>query len=454
MSRSVLERPVAAIGAALQSRTAPIALAAILATLSFVVACEPRRGLWDQSEMVALPEARAMVRGEHSYGIVGYTHFPNGPTYVMAAMVWLGMDLPQMRRVPIVVAGLSVGFMLWALLTASTSAQLRLWTALAAGILVVQPGIANWQARLHEYSYVVSLGFVAIGACTRPLLKVRWLLVVLGFVAGWTGYDWLPGQTLTVFVVRWLTHGGARGDPVGSLARATLDALAFSSGASLAILMHVIQLGLYHGSFEAGLRDLLGAAATHLGHPSAAGLNPEYYETLRESRETTTGNRNFSYWFGAEVNPESPGRIAVVQGMLRIFVSASRAYGWLLLVVGLAGGAALAVDLRARVRSGRLDRHALRAQGLAAAGAVVAAGLASVAWMLLMPRHSMVHSHIHWRHFFIGLALLVAIPILTSRSQAELREPPAGKLPTAYLIHSLFPVLVLLTFAYAALALR
>jgi len=228
------------------------------------------------AENTAVKEALLMAEGQHRYGIVEYTHYPNGPIYALAAMTQLGLSRRQARLLPIAVSALCAAMLLW-VLVAPSGPLLRTWATLALGTLVLQPGIVDWQGALHEHSYAISTALLAMAlSCCLPARHV-WVFSGLGFAAGWIGYDFLPAQGLAVFTLRWTYHCALRNLSLGAaFGRATLDALAFASGAAVAILTHLLQLALYFGSLSQAIRDLLGSAAARMGAEAAASMNPEY----------------------------------------------------------------------------------------------------------------------------------------------------------------------------------
>jgi hypothetical protein len=169
-------------------------------------------------------------------------------------------------------------------------------------------------------------------------------------------------------------------------------------------------LVLFFGGFEMAARDLLGSAAARMGSEAAGAINPEYARFLRE------GGRRMAFREGySEFSPAAAG-IADVQNtrllakMLALFLQRSVS-GWMIGLGGLVAISIMVLDLRAARLRGLLVRRHLSRLALVGGVAIGGAIVASVAWMLLVPRHAVFHFHILPRHFLVGLALLALLPV-------------------------------------------
>jgi hypothetical protein len=188
----------------LAERTAPIWAGLLCVVVSFWIGVASLGKIvpGGPAERESFREAPLIARGDHSYGIVAYTHYPNGPVYILAAMIALGMSVDEMRMVPIGFAAVSLGFLVWAMVSSATSWTLRAWALFAGVVISVQPGVALWQGALHEHSYALSLALLGIGMSVAVTPGRTWLFWGLGFIAGWIGYDFLPSQVGAIFTAR------------------------------------------------------------------------------------------------------------------------------------------------------------------------------------------------------------------------------------------------------------
>jgi hypothetical protein len=402
------------------------------------------------SERNTLREARGLVAGQGRFGIFEYTHYPNGPIYAVAVMARLGMQPRQMRLFPVAISALALGFLLFALVERSRTSMLRLWALAACGVLAIQPGVLDWQGALHEHSYVVSLGFLAIGLGAWAPARLSWLFFPLGFLAGWAGYDWLPAQGLAVLTVRWLYHArSGEVDVARAALLATLDAIRFASGVSLAILSHLLQLALFFGSLEEAIRDLVGSAAVRMGVEGAGGINPEY-ATRVASGEAATQQQAVEKVFGEGFSMASPNRAAMLAVSFSRFV-AWDIHAWVVSVAcGVAAGVAV-LDLRSRPGAERAPGSRLALVVVVALAGVFAA---PAAWSLLMPHHAVFHAHFLHRHVLVGLALLLVMPVLLGQPTREAAAPeaPLSAILRPLLAYGSLLILTLCIFGYAIVA--
>ncbi len=397
------------------------------------------------SERNSLREARALVAGEGRFGIYEYTHYPNGPIYVVAALMGAGLEPRAMRGVPIACSALALGAFTWLLLARTRDPLLRGWTVALALLVAVQPGVAGWMGALHEHAYALALFLVGLGFGAALPARFAWAIAVLGFVAGWTGFDWLPGQALGVATGRGLqrVHAGA---PLGrAVLDAGLDGLRFASGACLAILAHLGQLALFFGSVSEALRDLLGSAAVRMGEAGGA-INPEYAAWLAES-EGAIASEKVERLFGPGFDMTNPAVGPMLGHIFTRFVREIVWLGWALAGLGVAA----ALLARAFVRAGTERGRLAAATGLGVVGAV----LAAITWSVLMPRHAVFHAHILHRHFLMAWVLLLVLPVVlapappggTAEADEAAEEPAAGW--AAFAVWSLAPLALLAAFVAA-----
>lgn len=362
-----------------------------------------------QSETTTLYEGHQMAAGHMRWGIVEYTHYPDGPHYVAALLIRAGLSVRQMRCVPLALA--SLGFGAWVLAIfgwAGTRSQ-RIWSIAAAAVLLVQPAVLFWMGGLHQHSYAYTWVLLLVATSVWATPRTTWTLFPLGFLAGWVGYDWIPGQAVTVLVTRWLVLSRAERASLGTAAaRATLDTLKFGSGVALAVLLHLAQLALYFGSYDTAARDLLGSAAARANVGEAGAINPEYGEFIaRDSaalERAYSGRPDLAPAFGPDFDFDHPSPLRLTWVLYFLFARPKWSQLGLLLLttavgLGLVGWRAV------RTRDG--PRTAL-VGGVAA----VLALSAPLYWVVLMPQHALAHLHMVPRHGLVPFTLLFSLPVL------------------------------------------
>jgi hypothetical protein len=417
-------------------------------------------GAW--SERASFAEAREMAEGRHRYGIVEYTHFPNGPVYVIAGLMRAGVEVPTMRLLPLSLAALAIGGLAFALLSWTSRWSVRVWILLASAVFVVQPAHASWMGALHEHSYAPSLALFAMATAAWGRGTRSWLLFPLGFVAGWIGYDWLPGQALAVLAVRWLVLARDRDvDLWQAGAAAVVDTLKFTSGACLAILAHLAQLAAFFGSLDVALRDLLGSAAARAGAEGAALTDPEYGSSIQESLEQL--KRSYARRpevmevLGPGFSFEDPSRTRLAALLFHLFLHPQWTSAGLL-ALGAAGGVVLtAVELGRAARADGVTRRALGRTLTTAAIAVAIAVATAVVWSVSMTQHAISHMHMLPRHGLLLVATSIAVPVLLLPDAAARAHPADavfdtwGRLLRTALVYLIFPLMTVLVGVHAVL---
>ena len=84
------------------------------------------------SETQSVAEAVEMLKGNHSVGIVSYTHYPNGPTYIIYLFLKLGIfDLTLLRLIPLTISALAVGFLFWRTFEWAQTEFMKMWIVAA-----------------------------------------------------------------------------------------------------------------------------------------------------------------------------------------------------------------------------------------------------------------------------------------------------------------------------------
>ena len=442
-------------GAPTDGGAAPVVLALLVALGAFAVGSAQlgRIETGAYSERITLAEGHELVAGHQRFGVVRYTHFPNGPLYLVAAMTAAGLEPSAMRLVPVGLAAVCFGLLAWALASWVPTRSLRAWVVAATGVLLLQPAVFLWMGALHEHSYAFSMVLLLMATSVRVTPRRSWLLFPLGFVSGWIGYDWLPGQAMTVLTIRWLVLAGDEETPLlEAAAMASLDSLKFASGACLAVLAHLIQLALFFDSWDQAARDLLGAAAARANAGGASQINPEYQrfieQDLQRLQRAYASRPELAAMLGSDFSVHHPPRLRLTAMLYQQFRLPRWSNIWLLAATTLAGIGVMATrGFRSVVGS--------RAVPVGALGAALAVAAPAV-WVFLMPEHAVSHLHMLPRHILVPVALLLALPALLARPAGT--HPPAARLvPRAFArataLYALWPVLLAAAGLHAALTL-
>ncbi|MCB4756510.1 MAG: hypothetical protein LHV69_05685 [Elusimicrobia bacterium] len=365
------------------------------------------------SEVQALRDAIAIAGGHHRFGIVSYTHYPNGPAYLLLPFLrYQIIPLFQFRLIPLTVSALAFGFLTWQIYRKTKTWDRRLWGFFALTAFLTQPGFFAWQGGLHEYSYAVSIALisVALGCFERAL---RPLYFLTGFIAGWIGYDFLFAQMFALVTVRWIFYSGDSRSPLRQVFyRSALDGCSFLSGALLAISSHLLQNYFYFGSWRDTVVDLMEATSIRLG------LDLEKSSALHQKSVFTffivTANFALQFIYGFSRG----GRLresAGIHGFSNLYTLIPLAVGSLLLLY----------------RTFRLEwqqeesrpRQRLRLQWIYGLG-FVGIVLAGFLWVWVMPEHALGHQPFGPRHLLVSVLLVGLAPVLWRRE-----ETPAPPLP-------------------------
>lgn len=209
----------------------------------------------------AVGTAKAIADGRARWGLTDYTHHPMGPSYALLPVLWVGR--PDL--IP------SVPAWAGALATAAAFAVLLfiapapLWPGVIAAftVLLWQPGYLDWLHTTWQHSWNLSIVFVLIALGCGVARAAPWLMLV-GYVAGWIGYDFVFVQVATVVAVRLAFWSQVA--PWRMLLAAGDEALAFAAGMALAFLSHLVQNALYFSSGVLAVQDLLGGISIRMNN--------------------------------------------------------------------------------------------------------------------------------------------------------------------------------------------
>ena len=352
------------------------------------------------SDNIAYNEAIKISQGRHKCGIVHITHYPNGHTYVLLPFVKIGLNgKEQLRWVPIACLTLTSGMWLFFLLRKSKAWFPKLIIFSLVLLLLSRPVYLEWLQCLHSQSYNLSIIFLLFIFCSL-FQRVKVLLFLVGFVAGWFAYDWLIAETLVVFVARWSyysTH--ERNRPLKKWLMAVRDSFVFILGILLAILAHLWQNSIYFGSLERAFKDLFGAAATRAGMEKGAEWNSGYYHyNLPFIKQRNFGNN----------------RLLILNHIWKFFTHkfSIRSIYYVLFGCVLYQTWWLIASKVKRVKW-------LAIFQLLILISIIISG--SCAWYILMPWSACCHVFLHYRHFFTPLLIFVFLLVVLNENRvAEL----------------------------------
>jgi hypothetical protein len=171
------------------NRYMKIFLSTIAGVTLFVMAVQSgtgaleRRPTDDESERLTIREAKKLANGEHSYGIVEYTHYPNGPQYVLALMVKGGIeDRMRLRAAPLVFSALGVALLGFCVCMTGASLILSALGIVGVASLLWQPGVIQWMGALYGNSYSLAICMAAAGVSLLPGGS-SWPVFILGFLS-------------------------------------------------------------------------------------------------------------------------------------------------------------------------------------------------------------------------------------------------------------------------------
>jgi hypothetical protein len=200
-----------------------------------------------------------------------YLHYPPGPDLVIGAMTKMcGKGNISCLRIAPIFTGFAC-FVLFAWAAAWSMGIQR--TAFVFGTFYFAPMISNGMHNLHYHSYVVSLLFVYAGlllvAFLRPPKDIRLVLgglFTVGFLYGWCSFDYAFHIALLPLPF-WLMAADWR----AVWRKYILATVAAGLGYTLANVIHLVQVRLFLGSWDAVFADFGARAALRLnGHLEAS----------------------------------------------------------------------------------------------------------------------------------------------------------------------------------------
>ncbi len=349
------------------------------------------------SEEQAVSDAHQIFLGNHTWGIVKYAHYPNGPSYLLLPAIKLGLaESKDLRVVPVIIAGLSFGVLCFGLLVSGRSLVVSPLVVGFVIALLYQPGVLMWMGALHEHSYALSMCFFATGMSLLPKVGAK-TIFCLSFISGWIGYDFTFCFLFAVATCRWLVHLRSTCSARSVFLKTLRDFTVSVFGVGAAVVAHVVQNTVALGGLKVALRDLLGSAAARAGLPVAASLNPDYDKFIQAAH----GGKPYA-------------RTQLIADLAEQFWSPSWIDPLLLRDAFICLLAALSVGLLTRtvqILAARAKISTLLLAITLCFLSLVPIFLAAVAWLVVMPDHARFHFHFIQRHFFVPIALLGVVAI-------------------------------------------
>lgn len=323
----------------------------------------------DSSRTIAV--ANAIATGRERWGLVDYTHHPQGSAYVLVPIIKAGYpDLVQ--RVPLLISCLTTAAALAVLLSI---APWSLWPGTVAlfAALLWQPGYINWTTDVWQHSWNMSLAFVLMALGCAVARATPWLFLA-GYLGGWIGYDFIFVQVATVFAVRVAFRSRTR-------LRTTLvavadETIAFVCGVAAAFLSHLIQNTLYFSSATVAVEDLLSSVFTRANNSN---VNTETIQAR---------------WDGLRV---------LAPEYIRLFLSPDWSHLPSLGAAGLLFLVGICFAWRSARRRGLSLSHWIVGCAAAVSGIVI--------WWIAAPGHALPHTFLFPRMLFVPLFGIVAVTI-------------------------------------------
>jgi len=366
-------------------------------------------------ELVSFNTANMILAGDHKYGIVKdppppyrepnyFTHYPNGPTYVLLPFILFGVrDMRLLRIVPLSIAAFVISLFFFYFLKRSRSQINAVFILLAFISILLQPGIIGWMAALQSFSYQMTMVFLIILA-GYFIQDVNYIFLLFGFLCGWIGYDFIPAQILTMLIVRYIKHSQVNDNFINNVFLSFKEMLFGVLGVILAIGSHFIQNALYFGSFKEAFLDLFGAAEARMFLNKGFNLNPTFVHYLMSTNAYIEHNRPVNYMF-------LPGRLPLLLRNFWIFISWSRP---IVLIITLAAGLVSNI-ITLYLNKLKLTRYLLNLMIVS-----ILSISASVAWLILMRYHA---GHI-WlpRLFYVAYINIMVFMIVANEKPGDLEQ--------------------------------
>jgi hypothetical protein len=352
----------------------------------------------NMSDHVIYDEMNALMTGHQKFGIVVNTHYPNGPGYMMLPFMKMGVTrYESLRWVPFACSLIALSFLLTSLtrLPLINKSKYLLMSLLLFPFML--PAFVYWQGALHEHSYAMSLCLASIAVALRPSSKFAARVLVisaLGFLAAWTGFDFLPAQVLS-FAAVILAYDlcVVRREPIAAVRNMTFQTSILFLAMVVGIASHLLQNTLYFDSFPLAWKDILSSAATRAGADTmAAELNPTYYNGVA-AKIVELGHKSDPF--------------SAVGIFFRSFVNDWSSIYWVagfsvtLIVIAVVYIKSCNDSDRIAQFGKTLGQKTSLAYTLLFA--LILAFFSGIAWTFLMPKHAVIHMHFVPRHMLVAI---------------------------------------------------
>jgi|GEM_PF-1367306 len=342
----------------------------------------------------------SISQGKHRFGIVSYTHTPNGSAYILVPFAKIGWNTKeQFRRVPVVISALAISVWLLILLRRTRFLFQKFLITGIVFFLVFQPGIREWHQCLHIHSYMFSILFIVI-TLSLTCKNIKVILLILGFIAGWFSYDWLTVQTVAVLTSRIAFYhffSETRHDK-RRWYLPFLETGLYVAGGILAIAAHICQNALFYKSWTKAWHDLLGTAALRAKIEFGKEWNSGYYNY----------NSAIIKQKGLDKN-----RFITILDLWNHFRRLHFPTKNILLIVGglaLYQAWALFINKLPKITL----QHILKLFVI-----VILIVLSGVIWYIMMPWHACCHFHVIYRHIFCPFILLLSLIVFFNKSNTS-----------------------------------
>ena len=240
---------------------------------------------YHNSEITYL-KARDMQRGDHQWGLFfdgpdhrtpRYEfHMPEGPTYVMAAWMKLGLPVKAYKIVPVCTSLLAHIVFLLALLYHFGPKVSPEKIALLFSWIAFQPMIVAWSSAVDDGSFNISLMVLLASAALFQWKGRWWGYLLLGFLLGCQEFYRQPMMLLFLWFVEFIMASQQQPKTPKALWGSFLWASLAGVGVVLGLLAHIGQLALVWGSWSDAWNEMAGAA---LGRASIQNeLNPAFFQ--------------------------------------------------------------------------------------------------------------------------------------------------------------------------------
>lgn len=357
-------------------------------------------------------KARDMAAGDHQYGLFfegddlktpRYEfHMPEGPTYIMAAWLALGLPEPAFRAVPILTSLAAHLLFLLALFQRYGSSTTVPIITLACAFIIYQPTTIAWTKAVDEGSYNFSLLMLCFAVILRGW---HWgWIALLGFLMGCNEVNRHPMMAMTIFLLVTVVTPGPNYGP--AFRRAFFITLVFTIMVTLATVLHIVHVGwLWNdipASFENHIGTLLGRADLNTG------ITPELHAHYKHIAE--------SHLEG------DTGRFSTIVKLFETFFW----FDWQLFTIPIVFPVVyLGFLLHKKALAFRMGAWSLAYLPLHRASQLVLLALIPTIWTLMVPNHANVHYYYisHDLKGWIWGMVFIALETRLRNSRGDVLQP-------------------------------